>query len=61
MSTGKLVAGGVAQQTEVALANLKAVLLAAGSDLTKVVKTTIFVQNLDEFSIVNDEYKKGKQ
>lgn len=57
--TGKLVSGGVAAETQLALVNLKAVLLAAGSDIDKVVKTTIFVQNLDEFSIVNEEYKKG--
>lgn len=57
--TGKLVSGGVAAETKLALVNLKAVLLAAGSDIDKVIKTTVFVQNLDEFSIVNEEYKKG--
>lgn len=57
--TGKLVDGGVAAETQLALKNLKSVLLAADSDIDKVIKTTVFVQNLDEFSIVNEEYKKG--
>lgn len=57
--TGKLIDGGVSAQTELALQNLKNVLIASGSSLEKVVKTTIFVQNLDDFSAVNDAYKKG--
>lgn len=59
-TTGKLIEGGVAAQTELALENLKNVLIAAGSDLEKVVKATIFVQNLDDFVSVNDAYKKGE-
>lgn len=58
-NTGKLVEGGVTPQTELALQNLKNVLIASGSDLEKVVKATIFVQNLDDFGAVNDVYKKG--
>lgn len=58
-NTGKLVEG-VAAQTELALQNLKNVLIASGSDLEKVVKTAIFVQNLDDFASVNDAYKKGE-
>lgn len=57
--TGQLVAGGVAKETQAALANLRAILEASGSGIERVVKTTIFVQNLDEFGTVNDEYKKG--
>lgn len=58
-TTGKLVEGGVTAQAELALLNLKNVLIASGSDLEKIVKTTIYVQNLDDFSAVNDAYKKG--
>lgn len=58
-ATNKLVEGGVAPQAKLALLNLKNILLAAGSDIDKVVKTTIFVKNLDDFAAVNEEYKKG--
>lgn len=58
-STGKLVDGGVTAQAELALINLKNVLIAAGSDIEKIVKTTIFVQNLDDFAAVNEAYKNG--
>lgn len=58
-TTGQLVAGGVAAETQCALANLRAILEASGSGVERVVKTTIFVQNLDEFGTVNEEYKKG--
>lgn len=57
---GKLVSGGVVPETRKALENLGAVLEAAGSNYEKVVKTTIFVQNLEDFGSVNDEYKKGQ-
>lgn len=57
--TGQLVDGGVALETQAALANLRAILEASGSGIERVVKTTIFVQNLEEFGTVNDEYKKG--
>lgn len=58
-TTGQLVSGGVAAETQCALANLSAILVASGSSVDRVVKTTIFVQNLDEFGTVNEEYKKG--
>lgn len=58
--TGKLVSGGVVAETQMALQNLSAVLDASGSSVAKVVKTTIFVTNLEEFGQVNEEYKKGK-
>lgn len=50
---------GVAAQAELALENLKNVLIASGSDLEKVLKATIYVVNLDDFAVVNDAYKKG--
>lgn len=59
--TGKLVSGGVATETKLALENLKQVLLASGSDIEKVVKTTIFLQDMEDFSSVNEIYKTGNQ
>lgn len=59
--TGQLVAGGVATETRAALSNLRAILEAAGSGVDRVVKTTIFEQNLSEFATINDEYKKGER
>lgn len=57
--SGKLVTGGVAAEAKLALENLKNVLIAAGSDVDKVVKVSIFVDDLNEFNVVNEEYKKG--
>lgn len=56
--TGALLAGGIAEQTEQAIKNLAAVLEAAGSDLTKVVKTTCFLQNIGDFAAFNAVYEK---
>ncbi len=55
-ATGKLVAGGVAAETRRVLANLAAVLLAGGSGLDRVVKTTVFLADLADFKIVNEVY-----
>ncbi len=55
--TGTLV-DGVAAQTARALANLDAVLRAAGLDLSKVVKTTVFLADMAEFTPMNEEYAK---
>ena len=45
-ATGKIVAGGIAEQTTRVMENVKAVLAAAGTDLDHVVKTTCFLQDL---------------
>lgn len=55
--TGKMEEGVVAQ-TARALANLEEVLKATGLDLTDVVKTTVFVLNLGEYSQMNEEYAR---
>lgn len=55
-AAGKMVAGGVADQTHQVLKNLRAVLEAAGSSLHRVVKTTVFLQNLDDFAAMNEVY-----
>jgi 2-iminobutanoate/2-iminopropanoate deaminase len=47
---------GVAEQTRQALANLSKVLEAGGSSLTKVLKTTVFMTNLQEFATMNEVY-----
>ncbi len=55
-STGELVAGGVAAETRQVLRNLQAILEAGGSSLASVVKTTVFLTNMDDFSIMNQVY-----
>lgn len=53
---GEMLNGDVKVQCTQVLANLKAVLEAAGSSLDKVVKTTIFLDNMDDFGAVNELY-----
>lgn len=54
--TGEFVAGGVAEQSEQVLRNLAAVLEAAGTSLKRVVKTTVFLADMDDFVAMNDVY-----
>ena len=54
--TGQFVAGGIAEQTEQAIKNLSRVLEAAGSALNKVVKTTVFLADMEEFAAMNEVY-----
>jgi 2-iminobutanoate/2-iminopropanoate deaminase len=54
--TGQFVAGGIAEQTRQVLKNLGAVLEAAGSSLDQVVKTTVFLADMKEFSGMNEVY-----
>ncbi len=56
--TGDLVSGGVAAETRQALNNLKAILEAAGSSLEAVVKTTVFLRDMGEFSTMNQVYNE---
>lgn len=55
-TTGELVQGGIKEQTVRVLENLRAVLAAAGTSFDKVLKTTIFVQDLNDFALVNEVY-----
>ena len=55
-ASGALVTGGVAEQTTRAIENLKAVLAAAGANLTQVVKTTVFLKNIGDFAAMNEVY-----
>jgi 2-iminobutanoate/2-iminopropanoate deaminase len=54
--TGEFVAGGITEQTEQVLKNLKAVLEASGSSLAQVVKTTVFLADMKEFPGMNEVY-----
>jgi 2-iminobutanoate/2-iminopropanoate deaminase len=56
---GTLNNGDIVAQTTQVLANLKAVIEAAGADLDKVVKTTVFLKNLDDFLEMNRIYGKA--
>ena len=55
-ATGNLVEGGIEAQTRQVLNNLAAVLAAAGSSLSAVVKTSVFMQDLSEFGAMNATY-----
>lgn len=55
-ATGQIVEGDIQVQTHRALNNLQAVLEAAGTDLSSVVKTTVFLQNMDDFGAMNEIY-----
>lgn len=55
-STGQLLDGDVAEQTRLVMDNLSAVLSAAGSEMDQVVKTTIYLNNMDDFPQVNTVY-----
>jgi 2-iminobutanoate/2-iminopropanoate deaminase len=54
----ELSAGDIGAQTEQVFANLRAILEEAGSSLDNLVKTTVFLQNLDDFAGMNEVYSK---
>jgi 2-iminobutanoate/2-iminopropanoate deaminase len=56
--TAEVVQGDIESQTIQVIENLKNVLKAAGSDIEKVVKATVFIKNMNDFSIVNEVYAK---
>jgi 2-iminobutanoate/2-iminopropanoate deaminase len=58
-ATMEIVAGGVKEQAERVMANLDAVLQAAGSSFAKVVKTTVFLSTMDDFAAVNEVYGRA--
>lgn len=55
-ASGEFVAGGIEAQTQKALENLSAVLEAAGSSLGRVVKTTVFLKDMNDFGAMNGVY-----
>ena len=54
--TGELVSGGIESETRQALTNLKHVLEAAGLSLSEVVKTTVFLRDINDFAAMNGVY-----
>ncbi len=56
--TGKFVEGGIAEQTEQCIANIKALLASQGLTLSDVVKATVFLADMEEFGSMNEVYKK---
>ena len=54
----EIVGESIAEQTEQVFANLRAILEEAGSSLDRLVKTTVFLQNLDDFAGMNEVYAK---
>ena len=55
-ATGQMVQGDVGAQTERVIQNLRAVLRAAGTDLSLVVKTTVFLRDMNDFAAMNEVY-----
>jgi 2-iminobutanoate/2-iminopropanoate deaminase len=55
-SNGELVGEDIESQTRQVLENLKAILSEAGADLDSVIKTTIFLDSMEDFSVVNEIY-----
>ncbi len=56
LAEGKMIEGGIREQTEQVLKNLRTVLEAAGSSLDKVVKISVFLANMDDFAEMNTIY-----
>jgi 2-iminobutanoate/2-iminopropanoate deaminase len=54
----EIVAGGIKEQTERVLDNLEAVLRAAGSTFSRVLKTTVFLRDMNDFAAMNEVYAK---
>ena len=57
--TGELEAGGIKAETTQVMKNLGAILTEAGTDFSHVVKTSIFVANMDDFAAVNEIYGRS--
>ena len=57
-STGEFVPGGIAEQTEQVLKNLTAVFGAAGMTMDQIVKTTVFLADMNDFTAMNEVYAK---
>ena len=57
-SSGEVVQGGIEIQTQQVLKNLEAILRAGGSSLESVLKTTVYLKNLDDFPKMNEVYRQ---
>ncbi len=58
-ATMEIVGGGIREQTERVLQNLRAVLAAAGTDLGRVVKTTVYLVDMQDFPAMNEVYAQA--
>jgi 2-iminobutanoate/2-iminopropanoate deaminase len=58
-ASGELVDGGITEQTARVLENIRAILEAAGSDLSQVVKTTVFLVDMGDFAAMNEVYARA--
>jgi 2-iminobutanoate/2-iminopropanoate deaminase len=56
--TGEMTAGDISQQSERVLENVKGIVEAAGSKLAHVVKTTVFLKNMNDFAAMNEIYAR---
>ena len=57
-STGKVVEGGIKEQTRRVLENVKAILEAAGSSLDRVVKVNVYLKRAEDFAAMNEVYSQ---
>ncbi|CEP66102.1 Endoribonuclease L-PSP/chorismate mutase-like [Moorella glycerini] len=57
-ANGQIVDGGAAEQTARVMANLQAVLAAAGAGLENVVKTTLYIKDMHDFGTINEVYSR---
>lgn len=57
-ATGEFVPGGIQEQTEQVLRNVSAILEAGGAGLHQVVKTTVFLADMDDFTAMNEVYSR---
>ncbi|MEG1593689.1 MAG: RidA family protein [Oscillibacter sp.] len=55
-ATGAFVAGGIAEQARQSLTNVKAILEAAGTSMDNVIKTTVFLNDMNDFAAMNAVY-----
>jgi len=57
-TTGQFVEGGITEQAEQVLKNVKAILAEAGTDISHVVKTTVFLSTMNDFNPMNEVYAR---
>ena len=55
-ATGEFVKGGIKEQTRQSLLNAKSILIAAGTDLNRVIKTTVYLSDMANFAAMNEVY-----
>lgn len=56
--TGNFISGGIKEQTRQVIENLKALLNEAGTEINKVIKTTVFLKDMNDFTVMNEIYSE---